>query len=637
MCAELYSLFLVPLFSAVFIVLFLRKQKWTGATVSVASAFFCLVMLLYIMLGSQNSSIFESSFSLFELGKFSINMGVLFDSATMNMLFVVCFVGFLIHIFSVGYMDDDHSKSRFFAGLSFFMFSMTGLVLSSNLFMMFIFWELVGFSSYALIAHYADTEAAKAASKKAFIVNRVGDIGFLLGIILCYYTFGTTSFTELAQLIKANPSHTSTLMGLLLMCGFLGKSAQFPFQVWLSDAMAGPTPVSALIHAATMVAAGVFMLVRLSAIGMLTPEVLDVITLLCSSMALLAGLWALGQNDIKKILAYSTLAHLGLMGAGVGLGYDLAMFHLTTHAFFKATLFLVAGSVIHACHHEQDIYKMGGLFNKMPITSLVATFATLSIIAVPYFAGYYSKEGILLASYAKAQVGGVYFDKIIFWIIMGAALLTPVYMGRLFFNVFMGTPHSQKAQNAKESSLFMTLPLVVLAIFSFAGAWGFVYDITWLGGKMSGIMPASACEFVGNILKTHNKAIHSVNGIGTLELVALVSTVLGVLFAYFFYGRNRGYDTLERKCPLLYNALYQHGWFDTFYDWYVAKVQQRFAVLLDTFVDLFIIELLCVRGLGVVCAVIGYGLKGLHACTANSQIRWFAVGLVFVFAFIFIF
>lgn len=286
------------------------------------------------------------------------------------------------------------------------MFSMTGLVLSSNLFMMFVFWELVGFSSYALIGHYASTEAAREASKKAFIVNRVGDFGFLLGIIFCWNALGTTNFVEIAQIMKADPSAASTAMGLLILCGFLGKSAQFPLQVWLADAMAGPTPVSALIHAATMVAAGVFMMVRLTSIGFVTPEVLNVVLVLGALMAFCAGLWALGQNDIKKILAYSTLAHLGLMGAACSLGYELAMFHLTTHAFFKAALFLVAGSAILACHHEQDIYKMGGLFKKMPITGVTALFATLSIMAVPYFSGYYSKEGIMLSAYGRALSGG---------------------------------------------------------------------------------------------------------------------------------------------------------------------------------------------------------------------------------------
>ncbi len=631
MDVELYSILLLPLCSAAIIALFLRSSKWGGAAVSVTSAGIALAMAVAAMLSDAKIEAFESRHVLFSLGDFSMNFGVLFDPAAMNMLFVVCFVGFLIHVFSVGYMDKDPCKGRFFAGMSFFMFSMTGLVLSSNLFMMFVFWELVGFSSYALIAHYADTEAARAASKKAFIVNRVGDVGFLLGIIFCQAKFGTTSFSELSQILSQNPSQASTLMGLLLLCGFLGKSAQFPLQVWLPDAMAGPTPVSALIHAATMVAAGVFMLVRLSAVGMLAPDVLDTVAILCALMAFFAGLWALGQNDIKKILAYSTLAHLGLMGVGVSLGYDLAMYHLTMHAFFKATLFLVAGSIIHACCHEQDIYKMGGLFRRMPLTSFVGLLASLSIIAIPYFSGYYSKEAILAASFGKAHITGAVFDQIVFWLVMGAALLTPIYMGRLFFNVFLGKPNSEKAANAKESGIFMILPLLVLGIYSLAGGWSFAYDIFWLDGKMDGLLPSAATQFVGNMLEVHMPALESVQGAGLLAKLALSLTVLGLLAAYFLYGRNRGYDTLQRNVPILYDALKQHGWFDSLYDWYVAKVQQRFAVLLATFADMFLIELLFVRGIGAFCAVIGYGIKGLHVCSANSQVRWFAAGALLLF------
>lgn len=631
---QLGTVLFLPLLSAAFIVLFLRQSKWGGAAVSVLSATAALAVALAVMFSESPDAVFKSSYDLFKLGGFTLNFGFLFDGLTRNMMFVVCFVGFLIHVFSVGYMDDDAAKSRFFAGMSFFMFSMSGIVLASNLFMMFIFWELVGFSSYALIAHYADTDAAREASKKAFIVNRVGDLGFLLGIIFCYASLGTTDFAELAKIFQTDPSKASTAMGLLIMCGFLGKSAQFPLQVWLADAMAGPTPVSALIHAATMVAAGVFMMVRLAAIGFLTPEVLDVLTILCALMAFFAGLWALGQNDIKKILAYSTLAHLGLMGTGIGLGYDLAMFHLTTHAFFKATLFLVAGSIIHACHHEQDIFKMGGLFKKMPVTSAVALVATLSIVAIPYFSGYYSKEAILSAAFGRS-LGGALFDKAVFWLVMGAAVLTPIYMGRLFFNVFLGKAHSENAQHARESSLWITLPLVVLALYSFAGAWSFAYDLTWLGGKMDFLIPAAATSFISSVWDIHRSALAKIPDVHTLETVALAATAAGIVFAYAVYGRSRGYDIVERKLPRVYSALHSHGWFDDVYNWYVKKVQQRAAIFLATFVDLFLIELLTVRGIGIVCAVIGQGFKRLHDASANSEVKWLVAGFVLLFVLIY--
>lgn len=632
MLSQLSLILFLPLVSAAVIALFLRTSKWGGAAVSVGSAFAVLIAALWVML-SQTTS-FQNSAEIFRLGAFSFNFGYLLDGAGLNMLFVVCFVGFLIHVFSIGYMDDDPCKGRFFAGMSFFMFSMTGIVLSSNLFMMFVFWELVGFSSYALIAHYASTPEATAASKKAFIVNRIGDFGFLLGIIYCQTALGTTDFTELAAIFKSAPDKASTAMGLLLMCGFLGKSAQFPLQVWLGDAMAGPTPISALIHAATMVAAGVFMMVRLSAIGFLTPFVLEFVLVLCALMALCAGFWALGQNDIKKILAYSTLAHLGLMGVGVGLGYELAMFHLTTHAFFKATLFLVAGSVIHACHHEQDIFKMGGLFRRMPLTAIIALAATLSIMAIPFFSGYYSKEGILMAAFARASESSFWLDKTVLVMVVVAAAMTPVYMCRLFANVFFGAPQSEKARNARESSVFMVLPMAVLAVYSVCGAFSYVCDIRWLDGKFDLLVPTSATAFVAEKLSATRAAFEKIPNMETFEWLALALTVAGILVSLAFYGRCKGYDPLERRLPPVYGVLRAHGWFDDIYDWYVAKVQQRFATLLATFADLFIIELVCVRGLGVVCAVMGQGFKKMHDCSSNSQIKWIAAGAVLLFVLI---
>lgn len=631
---QLDVILFLPLLSAAVIALFLRRSLRAGTAVSVLSAGTVLAVALAAMFSCAPDSAFKGSYELFKLGGFSLNLGCLFDSLSRNMLFVVCFVGFLIHVFSVGYMDDDSAKSRFFAGMSFFMFSMTGIVLASNLFMMFVFWELVGFSSYALIAHYADTEASREASKKAFIANRVGDFGFLLGIIFCQAQFGTTDFSALAQIFQADPSQASTAMGLLILCGFLGKSAQFPLHVWLPDAMAGPTPVSALIHAATMVAAGVFMMVRLASIGFLTDDVLATVALLCSLMAFLAGLWALGQTDIKKILAYSTLAHLGLMGAGIGLGFDLAMYHLTTHAFFKATLFLVAGSIIHACHHEQDIFKMGGIFKKMPITSTVALVAMLSIAAIPYFSGYFSKEAIVMAAFGRS-VEGALFDKVVFGLVMGAAVLTPIYMGRLFFNVFLGKPRSEHAEHARESSLWMTLPLAILALYSLAGAWSFAYEMNWFGGKMDCLIPASATAFIDSLWKQHSAALASIPNVHALEIFAVAATFVGFGIAYLAYGRRGGEDVVQKNVPALYKALEKHGWFDDVYNWYIVKVQQRIAIFLATFADLFLVELIAVRGTGIVFAVIGQGFKRLHDASANSEIKWLVAGFILLFVLIF--
>ncbi|MBO6101825.1 MAG: NADH-quinone oxidoreductase subunit L, partial [Opitutales bacterium] len=469
----------MPLLAAAITALFLRKSKWGGAALSIFSATAVLALSLYLLVCGRFGEIAPRGFEIFSLGGLSVKFGFLADALAANMVFVVAFVGWLIHIFSVGYMNHDPAKGRFFGGLSFFMFSMTGIMLADNLFMMFVFWEFVGFSSYMLIAHYADTEYSKMASKKAFIANRIGDFGFLLGIIFCYWTFGSTNFSEIAEALKINPQLASTGMALLLICGFLGKSAQFPLQVWLTDAMAGPTPVSALIHAATMVAAGVFMTARLGVVGLLTPAASAFMLFICALMAMCAGFWALGQSDIKKTLAYSTLAHLGLMGVAVGMGaYGIAMMHLTMHAFFKAGLFLTAGAVIYACNHEQDMFKMGGLWKKMPITALCAAVFTCSIISVPYFAGYYSKEMILNISFVNAfgAEGSGAFLKAVFAMVLVAALLTPVYMGRLLWSVFFAKPASEKSANAREVSLWMLLPLAVLAVYSLGGAWGAVFE-----------------------------------------------------------------------------------------------------------------------------------------------------------------
>lgn len=640
---------LIPLVSATVIALFLRKSKWGGAIVSVASASVVLALALNLLLSPVYGRVEVNSFEIFSMGELSVSIAPYLDNVAANMIFVVCFVGWLIHIFSVGYMNNDSAKGRYFGGLSFFMFSITGIMLADNLFMMFIFWEFVGFSSYMLIAHYADTDYSKMASKKAFIANRVGDFGFLLGIIWCYNIFGTTSFAEISSAVMANPEFAITPMALLLICGFLGKSAQFPLQVWLTDAMAGPTPVSALIHAATMVAAGVFMTVRLGIVGLLTPVASGFLVLICSLMAMCAGFWALGQRDIKKTLAYSTLAHLGLMGVAVGLGaYGIAMMHLTMHAFFKAALFLVAGSVIYACHHEQDMFKMGGLAKKMPITALVAFLATCSIISVPFFAGYYSKEMILNISllslvneYVNLSITSVsdmcrlgalgVFRLVTFGFVLIAALMTPLYMGRLFFAVFLGKPMSEKANCARENSLFMTLPLIVLGVLSLAGAWGAVFDAKWFDGKMSGLMPLSAEQFMAWGSFGWNHYHHLIEGdilFTWAGVLILISTIVLLLIAYFLYGK--GEDKIEQRHKLMYYVLERHGWFDDIYNYYILKVQQRFAVLINA-LDLLLIQGFVVKGIALLSRLLGLLFKGWHFKWVSNYVVWMVLGLLVAF------
>ena len=456
-----FSILLLPLLSAFTTLIFLRKSGNIASLLSVATSGGILVFALYLIFNDAGE-VYSWQATWMKMSGWELRFGFLIDGPARLLLFVVSFVGFLIHVFSLGYMADDEAKARYFGGLSIFMFSMIGITLADNLIMIFVFWELVGFSSYLLIAHYLTTEDAASASRKAFIVNRIGDFGFLIGIVLTYWAFGTVNLLELADLVDFDPSLISTFLGLMLACGFIGKSAQFPLHVWLPDAMAGPTPVSALIHAATMVAAGIFLLVRIE--FMFTDQALSFLTILGAGMGLYAGFCALVQRDIKKILAYSTLSQLGYMAAAFGLGMPgLAMFHLMTHAFFKALMFLGSGSVIHACHHEQDIFKYGGLRKTMPITAFTFLVGVLAISGVNFLSGYFSKDAILLSAYNS--------DMPIFIILYAGAILTAFYMFRLYFITFEGKARSSKASQAHENGALMTGPLVILAALAIFGGY----------------------------------------------------------------------------------------------------------------------------------------------------------------------
>src|SRR5438445_2885327 len=384
------------------------------------------------------------------------------------MLVLVTGVGGLIHIYSLGYMRDDPGKSRYFAALSFFMFSMLGIVLANNFVMLFIFWELVGLSSYLLIGHWFERDAAADAAKKAFITSRIGDFGFMIGILMVWGATGSVLFDDIIpQLsrVTSNPTFL-TIAVLLVFCGAVGKSAQFPLHVWLPDAMEGPTPISALIHAATMVAAGVYMLVRVGFLVQASPEALRVIAWIGTITALMAALIATQQDDIKRILAYSTLSQLGYMIMAVGLASgEAAMFHLFTHAFFKALLFLSSGAVIVALHHEQNIWRMGGQGRNLFLTFVGFGAGTLALIGCPPFSGFFSKDPILALAYNSS---GPIFIAGLF-----TAFLTAFYMMRLFVVVFFGKPRSPAASRSREAPTSMLIPLVVLAVLALIGGFNF--------------------------------------------------------------------------------------------------------------------------------------------------------------------
>lgn len=621
-----YGLLAFPLLSATIIAFCFRRNGAIAAVFSVGAAALILATALHIIFRLDN---FDYNTPWIEIGPLSLDFGFLVNDLSKLMLFVVAFVGLLIHVFSLGYMKDDENKARFFGGLSIFMFSMLGLVISSSLVTLFIFWELVGFSSYMLIGFYLEKPSAAAAAKKAFIVNRVGDFGFLIGIIMIFWQFGTVDLVELKEIFDHQPEGFFipglTAMGLFLFCGTLGKSGQMPLHVWLPDAMEGPTPVSALIHAATMVAAGIYLLCRAG--FMMTEEALTVIAWVGVVTAVFAGLVAIAQRDIKKILAYSTVSQLGYMVAAFGFGSIVAlankggdhahmgeavvtggvaaaMFHLTTHAFFKALLFLGSGSIIHACHHEQDIFKMGGLSKRMPITFYTFTIATLALTGFPFLAGFYSKDAILAVA---LQASPLAFGLLVF-----GAFLTAFYMTRLWIITFFGEPKSENAEHAHETGLVMTVPLVVLAILALIGGKAGLYP-----DALSGVLAA---------IPHPDAAAHT-----TILIASLIAVFAGYLLSVVFYRFGAKEDRLEQTVAPLHGVLNKKFFFDELYNAYVAKVQQNVARVLD-FAEKILLSGLIIRGAAGVAGLIGIGLRALHVGSLHVYVYWFIGGLALFWA-----
>ena len=592
------SVLLLPLLSSLVTLLFLRKNGNVASLLSVATAGGILVFSLYIIF-QTGDSVFAWEMTWLKLADWELKFGFLIDGAARLLLFVVSFIGFLIHIFSLGYMHDDEAKARYFGGLSIFMFSMLGITLVDNLIMIFVFWELVGFSSYLLIAHYFSTDEAAQASKKAFIVNRVGDFGFLIGIVLTYWTFQTVNLQELKSLVGFDPSLVSTALCLALACGFIGKSAQFPLHVWLPDAMAGPTPVSALIHAATMVAAGIYLLFRID--FMFTADALSLLATLGAAMGLFAGFCALGQRDIKKILAYSTLSQLGYMAAAFGLGMPgIALFHLMTHAFFKALMFLGSGSVIHACHHEQDIFNYGGLRKKMPLTGLTFLVGVLAISGVTFLSGYFSKDAILLGAYNS--------NMIVFVLLYAGAILTSLYMFRLYLLTFEGDARSNSSKKATESSVLMTGPLLVLAFLSVVGGY-------------HALFPDS---IVGVLLEDITRVSEMPNHMWMIVLGTL-AWVIGGGTAKVLYGKEFSGEPLQARFPVFYDLCKSKLFFDEIYGFYVAKIQDPFARFIEVMELLFISGLL-VRGSAGISALFALLAKTCYVGKIHAYSFWFILG-----------
>lgn len=584
---------MLPLISAGAITLFTQRAKSLSSFISiaaVAASFICSCLIF----AQPNISAPERNWIDIH-GVFNVPLGFVLDQLSKMMLVVVSGVGLLIHIYSLGYMREDPGKSRYFAGLSLFMFAMLGIVLANNFVMLFIFWELVGFTSYVLIGHWFERDAAAEAMKKAFLTTRIGDFGFMLGILMVWMATGSIVFDEIVpQLwkITSNPGYLTTA-ALLIFCGAVGKSAQFPLHVWLPDAMEGPTPISALIHAATMVAAGVYMLARVAFIIQASPTALELIAWIGTITALLAALMATQQDDIKRILAYSTLSQLGYMVMAIGLASnEAALFHLFTHAFFKALLFLAAGSVIVMLHHEQNIWKMGGLAKNLPITFLTFSVGALALIGCPPFSGFFSKDAILALGYEREMP--------IFMVALLTAFLTAFYVLRLLVVVFFGKPRSQVARASTESSFVMTGPLVLLALLSFFGGDRF---------------------FAQNFLVIpHEKKFLLV-----VPVLALVAMLLGASLAIWLY-RNRASDPLD--VDLLRNRFY----IDNFYDWLIESTQGLLARI-SAFFDRWIIDTGVVRGASGGTWGIGALLRLFQVGNLQAYSFLFGLGIVVLIYF----
>jgi NADH-quinone oxidoreductase subunit L len=593
-CAVWLTLF-APLVAAVLIALFTQRWKGLSAMLSIGAILlgFVLSLRLFIALAFHGQQHWPHSLRWLAVGNVHIDFGMVTDPLAILMLLVVTGVGSAIHIYSLGYMKGDPGFSRFFACMSLFTFSMLGIVIASNFIQIFIFWELVGLSSYLLIGFWFEKPSAAEAGKKAFLVNRVGDFGMMLGILLLWSLTGTFNFAELPGRVAQIPAGTLALIGALIFCGAVGKSAQVPLHVWLPDAMEGPTPVSALIHAATMVAAGVYMLCRVFFLIAPSATVLTLIAWVGGITAIMAATIAIAQNDIKRILAYSTLSQLGYMVMAVGLGGPTAaMFHLTTHAFFKALLFLGAGSVILALHHEQDIWKMGGLWKKTPITFWTFLIGTLALAGVFPFSGFYSKDEILLLAWNK--------NICLFIIGTFTAFLTAYYMGRECFVVFFGKPRDHHAyDHAHESPWVMTVPLILLAVFSIIAGW-------------NGEVP--------HFLDPHGEVEHS-----NLGYALLLVPLAGFLVAAKIYWKTEPSDApVKANLGKIWTLVENKYYFDELYLWIVKYVQGTIANVCEWF-DRWILQKLGIGGLSLGTGLLGRIVRLLQTGSISGYA--FLVGL----------
>ncbi|MEQ6376984.1 NADH-quinone oxidoreductase subunit L [Bacillaceae bacterium S4-13-58] len=587
---------LLPLLSFLLLLLFGKQLKEKSSYIGIGTTGLSFLLALFVLFDQLANGNSTTEMSWLTIGSIEFTIGWVVNPLNALMLLIVTLVSFLVHVYSKGYMHDEERLSVFYAYLGLFTFAMLALVLSPNLLQLYMFWELVGLGSFLLIGFYFNKEEAKQAAKKAFIVTRIGDVGLLIGMILLFWQAGTLEFAGIFSAVQNGEISEGwiTLTAILIFVGAMGKSGQFPLHTWLPDAMEGPTPVSALIHAATMVAAGVYLVATMFPLFEASDTAMTVVAVVGAFTAIFAASIGLVQKDIKRVLAYSTVSQLGYMMLALGAaGYVAGVFHLMTHAFFKALLFLAAGSVIHAVH-TQDIEKMGGLWKKLKFTAPLFLIGTLAISGFPLFSGFFSKEEILVSTWND----GRFF---VFWIAVIAAFFTAFYMFRLFFMVFIGKPRHE-VEDVQESPKSMTFPMVVLGVLAVVAGFINTPFATILGDWL----------VEGNVflhLEDHGSPIW-------ITLVATLVSLAGIYFAYLMYYKGSiRRDAISGAVPGVYSLLYNKYWIDELYHHTIVFGARTFGYFIQ-FVETYIVEVLV-----ALVASITKGIGRIGARIQSGQVQ----------------
>lgn len=613
---------LVPLFPFIgFLIAGLGRKSLGKASGWIASlavlASFILSLLLFFEVKNSQSPILVPLFDFISTSNMSVNFGFQVDALSSIFLLVITGVGFLIHLYSISYMSEDEGFGKFFAYLNLFVFSMLLLVLGSNYLIMFIGWEGVGLCSYLLIGFWYKNQDYTKAGIKAFVMNRIGDVGFLIGMFLLFEKFHTLDYTSLQTAINGGDPAFLTAVALCFFVGATGKSAQIPLFTWLPDAMAGPTPVSALIHAATMVTAGVYMITRSNFLYNLTPLAQQIILIVGVATALVAATIATRQNDIKKVLAYSTVSQLGFMFMALGVGaYTAAVFHVITHAFFKALLFLGSGSVIHAMGGEQDIRSMGGLKSKLKTTYFTFLIGCVAIAGIPPLSGFFSKDEIMMHVFAQGTMG------MVVWMLAAlAALMTAYYMFRLlfitFWGEFRGTAHQK--EHLHESPSLMTIPLIILAIFSIIG--GFIGVPEVLGGShiLHTMLSSVLVPTTGENLLSHQTEY-------VLMGIAVLIAIVGIAIAWMGFKK---YDSKEQATGIF--SFFENKWYiDELYDTIVTKPLNQISLFFDSIIEKLGIDGL-VNGVGKMLQMGSNKLRLLQSGLVGFYFFLMVIGIIILF------